>query len=310
MINRILIRIKVVQMLYNFMLTRSIKSPAMAQDELQQSFDKSYELYNYLLKLIIDLTDLQERYLDDAKHKFLPSHQDLNPNPKFIDNELVNILRNNQQLQDYINDHKLTWRDNELFLKLILNKIQNSEIYQEYMENGSSNLDGDCYLWKQLFKRLLIDDDDLLEELENQSVYWSSDDLDFMGQFVIKTIKRINDGDETPIMPQFKDEEDAEFGEKLFAATLEQEELNTATINKFIDSRHWDSDRIALIDRVILLVALAEVRSFEKIPTTVTLNEYIEITKSFSTPSSSAFVNGVLNSAIKELKNTGVITKP
>ena len=297
-------------MLYNFMLTRSIKSPAMAQDELQQSFDKSYELYNYLLKLIIDLTDLQERYLDDAKHKFLPSHQDLNPNPKFIDNELVNILRNNQQLQDYINDHKLTWRDNELFLKLILNKIQNSEIYQEYMENGSSNLDGDCYLWKQLFKRLLIDDDDLLEELENQSVYWSSDDLDFMGQFVIKTIKRINDGDETPIMPQFKDEEDAEFGEKLFAATLEQEELNTATINKFIDSRHWDSDRIALIDRVILLVALAEVRSFEKIPTTVTLNEYIEITKSFSTPSSSAFVNGVLNSAIKELKNTGVITKP
>ena len=292
------------------MLTRSIKSPAMAQDELQQSFDKSYELYNYLLKLIIDLTDLQERYLDDAKHKFLPSHQDLNPNPKFIDNELVNILRNNQQLQDYINDHKLTWRDNELFLKLILNKIQNSEIYQEYMENGSSNLDGDCYLWKQLFKRLLIDDDDLLEELENQSVYWSSDDLDFMGQFVIKTIKRINDGDDTPIMPQFKDEEDAEFGEKLFAATLEQEELNTATINKFIDSRHWDSDRIALIDRVILLVALAEVRSFEKIPTTVTLNEYIEITKSFSTPSSSAFVNGVLNSAIKELKNTGVITKP
>lgn len=292
------------------MLTRSIKSPAMAQDELQQSFDKSYELYNYLLKLIIDLTDLQERYLDDAKHKFLPSHQDLNPNPKFIDNELVNILRNNQQLQDYINDHKLTWRDNELFLKLILNKIQNSVIYQEYMENGSSNLDGDCYLWKQLFKRLLIDDDDLLEELENQSVYWSSDDLDFMGQFVIKTIKRINDGDETPIMPQFKDEEDAEFGEKLFAATLEQEELNTATINKFIDSRHWDSDRIALIDRVILLVALAEVRSFEKIPTTVTLNEYIEITKSFSTPSSSAFVNGVLNSAIKELKNTGVITKP
>lgn len=292
------------------MLTRSIKSPAMAQDELQQSFDKSYELYNYLLKLIIDLTDLQERYLDDAKHKFLPSHQDLNPNPKFIDNELVNILRNNQQLQDYINDHKLTWRDNELFLKLILNKIQNSEIYQEYMENGSSNLDGDCYLWKQLFKRLLIDDDDLLEELENQSVYWSSDDLDFMGQFVIKTIKRINDGDEAPIMPQFKDEEDAEFGEKLFAATLEQEELNTATINKFIDSRHWDSDRIALIDRVILLVALAEVRSFEKIPTTVTLNEYIEITKSFSTPSSSAFVNGVLNSAIKELKNTGVITKP
>lgn len=310
MINRILIRIKVVQMLYNFMLTRSIKSPAMAQNELQQSFDKSYELYNYLLKLIIDLTDLQDRYLDEAKHKFLPSHEDLNPNPKFIDNELVNILRDNQQLQQYINDHKLTWRDNELFLKLILNKIQNSDIYQEYMDNGSSDLDGDCYLWRQLFRRLLIDDEDLLEELENQSVYWSSDDLEFMGQFVIKTIKRINDGDEFPIMPQFKDQEDADFGKELFAATLDQEELNNATIDKFIDSRHWDSDRIALIDRVILLVALAEVRSFEKIPTSVTLNEYIEIAKSFSTPSSSAFVNGVLNAAIREMKNTGIITKP
>ena len=292
------------------MITRSIKSPVMAQDELQQSFDKSYELYNYLLKLIIDLTDLQERYLDEAKHKFLPTHEDLNPNPKFIDNELVNILRENQQLKQYISDHKLTWRDNELFLKLILNKIQNSDIYQEYMENGVSDLDGDCYLWRQLFRRLLIDDDDLLEELENQSVYWSSDDLEFMGQFVIKTIKRINDGDDFPIMPQFKDEEDAKFGKELFAATLEQEELNTATINKFIDAKHWDSERIALIDRIILLVALAEVRSFEKIPTTVTLNEYIEITKSFSTPSSSAFVNGVLNAAIKEMKNTGIITKP
>ena len=111
-------------------------------------------------------------------------------------------------------------------------------------------------------------------------------------------------------MPQFKDDEDAEFGDQLFTAAVEQEELNTATINKFIDSKHWDSDRISLIDRVILNVALAEVRCFENIPTTVTLNEYIEIAKTFSTPSSSAFVNGVLHSAIRELKNTGVIVKP
>jgi len=310
MINRILIRIKVVQMFYNFMVTRSIKSPDMARTELKQSFDKCYELYNYLLKLIIDLTDLQERYLDDAKHKFMPTHQDLNPNPKFVDNELVNILRNNEVLQQYIQEHKLSWRDNELFLKLILNKIQNSDIYNEYMESGKSDLDGDCLLWKQLFKRILIDDDDMLEELENQSVYWSSDDLDFMGQFVIKTIKRINDGEENPIMPQFKDQEDSEFGDSLFNAAIVQEQLNTATIDKFIDSRHWDTERIALIDRVILLVALAEVRSFEKIPTSVTLNEYIEIAKSFSSPSSAPFVNGVLNAAIQELKNTGVINKP
>lgn len=310
MINRVLIRIKVVQMVYNFMLTRNIKSPEMAKNELQQSFDKSYELYNYLLKLIIDLTDLQDRYIDDAKHKFLPTHDDLYPNMKFVKNELVRLLRENEQLQQYIREHKLSWKDNEIFLRLILNKIQDSDIYKEYMENDSSDLDGDCYFWKQIFKRMLIDDEDLLEELESQSMYWSCDDLDFMSQFVIKTIKRLNDGDERPIMPQFKDQEDADFGDELFSATLAQEDLNTATIEKFIDSRHWDSERIALIDRVILLVALAEVRTFEKIPTSVTLNEYIEIAKSFSTPSSSSFVNGVLNAAIRELKFSGVIRKP
>ena len=234
-------------MFYNYMLTHEVKSAAMARDELQQSFEKSYELYNYLLKLIIDVTDLQDRYLDEAKHKFLPSHEDLNPNPKFVDNELVEALRNNEQLQQYIKEHKLTWRDNELFLKLMLNKIQNSSIYQEYMENSVSDLDSDCNLWRQLFKRLLIDDDDLLEELENQSVYWSSDDLDFMGQFVIKTIRRINDGEPNPIMPMYKDEEDSEFGDQLFATAISQQELNEATINHYIDTRNWDVERIGAL---------------------------------------------------------------
>lgn len=310
MINRVLIRIKVVQMLYNYMLTREVKSLSMARDELQQSFDKSYELYNYLLKLIIDITDLEDRYLDDAKHKFLPSHEDLNPNPKFIDNELVETLRNNVQLQEYINDHKLTWRDNEIFLKLMLNKVKNSDIYHEYMNNSDSGMASDCNLWRQVFKHIIIDDDDLLEELENQSVYWSCDDLEFMSQFVIKTIRKIGDGEDFPIMPQFKDEEDSKFGDLLFTAAVDQEELNMATINKYIDSKHWDSDRIALIDRVILLVALAEVRNFENIPTTVTLNEYIEIAKTFSTPSSSAFVNGILHASIRDMKNSSAIVKP
>ena len=310
MINRILIRIKVVQMFYNYLLTKQVKSLPMALNELQQAFDKSYELYNYLLKFIIDITDLQDRILDDAKHKFLPTHEDLNPNPRFIDNELVETLRNNEQLQDYVREHKLSWRDNELFLRLMLNKIQNSTIYNEYMEMGSSNLESDCNVWRQLFRRILIDDDDLLEELENQSMYWSSDDLDFMGQFVIKTIKRVAEGNDNIIMPQFKDEEDSKFGEQLFTAAVEQQELNQATIDRFIDSRQWDSDRIVLIDRVILLVALAEVRSFESIPTTVTMNEYIEIAKCYSSPNSAAFINGVLNAVIRDMKNRGELMKP
>ena len=122
------------------MLTREVKSLAMARDELQQSFDKSYELYNYLLKFIIDITDLQDLYLDEAKHKFLPTHEDLNPNPKFVDNELVEILRNNEQLQQFIKEHKLSWRDNELFLRLMLNKIQNTDVYNEWGERSRQRL--------------------------------------------------------------------------------------------------------------------------------------------------------------------------
>ena len=156
MINRVLIRIKVVQMLYNYMLTRNVKSLTMARDELQQSFDKSYELYNYLLKLIIDLTDLQDRYLDDAKHKYLPTQEDLNPNPKFIDNQLAEALRNNEQLQHYLSEHKLTWRDNELFLKLMLNKLLASSFYNEYMLSSNSDLESDCQLWRQFFKHIIL----------------------------------------------------------------------------------------------------------------------------------------------------------
>jgi N utilization substance protein B len=125
-----------------------------------------------------------------------------------------------------------------------------------------------------------------------------------------KTIRRINDGEPNPIMPMYKDEEDSEFGDQLFATAISQQELNEATINHYIDTRNWDVERIALLDKAIMLVALAEVRSFEKIPTTVTLNEYIEIAKLYSAGSSPAFINGVLNAAIRDMKNQKVIMKP
>ncbi len=309
MINRVLIRIKVVQMLYSYMLTKDTKTIAKAKEELQESLDKSYELYNHLLGLIVDLTDLEELRLDDAKHKFLPSEDDLNPNTRFVDNELADALRGLPQLQDFLSSHKLSWRNDDVFLRLMLDKVRNSEVYEEYMQMPATDFPSDCEVWRQLFKKVILPDEDLLEELESRSVYWTDEDLDFMGQFVVKTIKRIEEGQDSPILPQYKDNEDSIFGEQLFVSALNLMDDNNALIDSLVASERWDAERIAFMDRLVMCVALAEVLTFDKVPVNVSLNEYIEIAKTFSTSRSGQFVNGILNSAIKALRQDGKLTK-
>ncbi len=309
MINRVLIRIKVVQMLYSYMLTKDSKTISKAKDDLHESLDKSYELYNHLLGLVVDLTDLETLRLDDAKHKFLPTDEDLNPNTRFVDNELADALRGIPQLQDFLKEHKLSWRSDDVFLRLMLDKVRNSDVYTEYMQMPATDFPSDCEVWRQLFKKVLLPDDDLLEELESLSVYWTDEDLDIMGQFVVKTIKRIEDGMENPILPQYKDNEDSIFGEQLFMSALNLMDDNNKLIDGLVATERWDAERIAFMDRIIMCVALAEVLTFDKVPVNVSLNEYIEIAKLFSTSRSGQFVNGILNSAIKSLRQDGKITK-
>jgi len=309
MINRILIRTKVVQMLYSYQLTKTDKTITKAKKELQASLDKSYELYNSLLQLMIDLTDLQDRELDDAKHKFLPSNEDLNPNMRFVENQLVEWLRNSKKLQDFVNDNNITWRDDELFLRLLLFKVTGSEEYKTYMAMEKTDFASDCEVWLQIMKKVILPDDDLLEHIENMSVYWSVDDLDIMGQFVLKTIRRIEAGDKEPISPKYKDDEDSEFGEKLFSLAVQERAENDELINKYVRSERWDSGRIALMDRIIMCTALTEIKNFPSIPVNVTMNEYIELAKNFSTPHSGQFVNGILNAVVKSLREQGKIMK-
>lgn len=309
MINRILIRTKVVQMLYSYQLTKTDKTITKAKKELQTSLDKSYELYNSLLQLMIDLTDLQDRELDDAKHKFLPSNEDLNPNMRFVENQLVEWLRNSKKLQDFVNDNNITWRDDELFLRLLLFKVTGSEEYKTYMAMEKTDFASDCEVWLQIMKKVILPDDDLLEHIENMSVYWSVDDLDIMGQFVLKTIRRIEAGDKEPISPKYKDDEDSEFGEKLFSLAVQERAENDELINKYVRSERWDSGRIALMDRIIMCTALTEIKNFPSIPVNVTMNEYIELAKNFSTPHSGQFVNGILNAVVKSLREQGKIVK-
>lgn len=309
MINRVLIRIKVVQLVYSYIMNRESKTMPAAKKELKQSFDKSYELYFSLFKLIIDLTDLQALRLDEAKHKFLPTEEDLNPNTRFIDNKLVEELRKCEPLQDYISEHNLTWRDDEIFLRLMLDKVLNSRLYQDYMDMAENDFALDCELWHQMLRRVILVDDDMLEFVESKSIYWGIDDLNIIGQFVMKTIRRFEDGVEQPILPMFKDEEDEEYCENLFMNAIKQFDENKELIDSFVKQDNWDVERIAMMDRIIMCVALTEIKSFPSIPVNVSLNEYIEMAKNFSTARSGQFVNGILHSAVRHLKSEGLLMK-
>ena len=309
MINRVLIRAKVVQMLYAYMVSKDSMTLTTAKKELTKSLDKSYELYNALLKLMIELTDVQDLRLDEAKHKFLPTEEDLNPNMRFVENEFVKRLRADQTLADFVDDKKINWRDDELFVRLLLDKILRSEEYQEYMEMPKTSLVRDGEVWYKLMKKVVLPDENLLEHLQSMSVYYTDDDLQIMGQFVMKTIRRFEDEEAQPILPQYKNDDDSKFGEQLFSKAVAEMDENNSYIDQFVKTEKWDVERIALMDRVVMCTALTEIRNYPSIPVNVSLNEYIELAKDYSTPRSGQFVNGILNAVVNKLRADKVIIK-
>ena len=309
MINRVLIRTKVVQNLYSYMLTKPERTLSAAVKDLDTSLSKTYELYHYLMRLPVELTHIQEMRLDEAKNKYMPTEEDLNPNMKFVNNRLVAALADNEQLQQFAQEHTVTWNDDPLFERLMLDKVLKSDLYKEYMADEEDSMTSDCLLWQQLLKQVILPDENMADAIEQRSLFWTEDDMDLTAQFVTKTFRRIADGADDAILPMYKDEEDSQFGRELFTATVSLMPENNALIDELVQVSRWDKNRIVLMDRIIMCAALAEIRTFDKIPTAVTLNEYIELAKNFSTPASGKFVNGILNSAVKQLHKDGTILK-
>ena len=283
---------------------------ATALKDLEACLDKTYELYHYLLRLPVELTHIQDVRIDEARNKYMPTEEELNPNLKFVNNRLVAALAEDEQLSQYANEHTVTWNDDPIFERLMLDKILKSDLYNDYMGDDEDSMTGDSLLWQQLMKQVILPDENMADAIEQRSLYWTEDDLDLVGQFVCKTFRRIADGDEGAILPMYKDDEDSDFGKELFSTTVTQMPENNQLIDNLVESSRWDKDRIVLMDRIIMCTALAELRTFDKIPTAVTLNEYIELAKNFSTSGSGQFVNGILNNAVKQLRKEGVIVKP
>lgn len=310
MITRTLIRAKVVQLLYSHEVAKGSKTLAKTCDELKKSFDDSHLLYVALLQLIIDLTDYQAIQLDEAKHKYLPAPEDLNPDTRFVDNALAQELNRNEELRTLVEENKITWRDDELQLRLILSKVLASEPYKDYMAMGRTDFESDCQVWHQIMKQVILPDGDIEEIVENKSVFLGSEDLDVQGDFVLKTIRGIEQHKAEYLSKKFKDAEDEQFGPELLKLAVAELEANNNFVDHFVNTDRWDLDRLALMDRLIMSTALTEIKHFEGIPVKVSLNEYIELAKDYSTARSGQFVNGILNAAVNELRKNRELIKP
>ena len=307
MINRDLIRIRIVQIVYAW-YQNSNNNLKNAEKELLFGFQKSYDLYYYLLLLMVKLTDMYESRIETKKNKFLPSEEDLHPNTHLIDNKFIRQLKTNNHFIHYLNNRPMSWEENENFVKNVLDNILESETYKTYSELENPTYDDDRDFWRKTFKQFIYNNEELDEILEDESIYWN-DDVEIVQTFVLKTIKQFSEenGADQPLLPMFKDEEDKRYALKLLDETILNEKKYRSLIEKHIDK--WDLDRIAFMDMIIMQVAVAEIFSFESIPTRVTLNEYIEIAKAYSTPKSGSFVNGILDAIVNEIKKDNLIFK-
>ncbi|MCL4484125.1 MAG: transcription antitermination factor NusB [Bacteroidetes bacterium] len=307
MISRRIIRTKVLQILYAHVSSPD-KTISSSENELHFSIRKTYDLYHLLLDLPIELCDYAEKLIEIRKLKNFPTEEELNPNKRFVSNRLISKLKNNQELTTYIQKNKVNWADSQELVKKIYQSMVESDIYKNYLTVKEDNFQNDRRFFEDFFSEVLLKSEFVFNEFEEQSIYWN-DDLDFVVSMVIKTLKKfkeesnIND----PLSSLYKDEEDQEFTIKLFRKTLAKGEENRKTIEAY--TKNWDVDRVATMDILIMELALTELTEFPSVPIKVTLNEYIELAKYYSTQRSSIFINGVLDRITKDFKEQGKIVK-
>lgn len=281
-----------------------------AAKTLSYSLQKAHELYYWLLMLAVELTSLREQNLDAARHKYVVTDSDLNPNLRFVENKFVAKLADIPEFTDFVAKNKISWAaDDRVLLGNLLKAVLNSDIYKDYMAAPEVTYKDDCLLWKNLFRYVLLPDENLTDALEDRSVFWN-DDLDTIGTFVLKTIRRFEDDEPSPLLPMYKDDEDSRFGRELFNAVVKNKEEYQSILEDALNKDAWEADRLAFMDVVIAQTALAEIFNFPKIPVSVSINEYIEIAKAYSTPKSSYFINGLLGAAVSKLREEGRIIKP
>ena len=307
MINRELIRIKIVQLTYAY-YQKGNKNMDSAEKELLFSLSKAYDLYNYLLLLIVAVSREERRRVEIAMQRAEREGTEL-PSQKFVFNKFAVQLEDNKMLNTFVENQKLTWTDDIEFVRKLCNQIEESLAYREYMADPEDSYEADREVWRKIYRQLIVDNDDLKSLLEEKSLYWN-DDKEVVDTFVLKTIKRFDPKNNSmqELLPEYKDEEDKDFARKLYRATI----LNADTYQRYMSetSRNWDFSRLAYMDVVIMQIAIAEMLTFPNVPVSVTINEYVDLAKLYSTPKSGAYINGMLDSIARYLVRTGKMLKP
>ncbi|MBR6601621.1 MAG: transcription antitermination factor NusB [Bacteroidaceae bacterium] len=307
MINRVLIRLKVIQVIYAYYQNGG-KNVEATEKELFYSLSKAYDLYNYLLLLMVEVTRFADRRIDNRRHKLRPTHEDLNPNTRFIDNAFMAQLTVNKQLEEFCKNQKRTWDDEGDFVKRLFEQIEASNIYQEYMAKEALTYEDDRELWRKLYRTFIAQNDDIDELLEEQSLYWN-DDKAIVDTFVLKTIKHFDPekGAGQELLPEYKSDDDKDFARKLLHNAINNAEVYRKLMEQ--NAKNWNMERLAFMDILIMQVALAEILSFPTIPVSVSLNEYVEVAKMYSTPKSGSFINGMLDTIVNQLKKENKLRK-
>ena len=306
MINREIIRIKIVQLTYAYYQNGN-KNIDSAEKELFFSLSKAYDLYNYLLALIVAVTKEAGRRSEVLQARAQREGTPM-PSQKFVLNRFALQLSENKTLMEFMETQKFSWANHDIFLGQLLEHIEASAIYQEYMESAEDSYEADRELWRKLYKTFITENSDLDAILEEISLYWN-DDKEIVDTFVVKTIKRFHEqeGTKQELLAEWDSEDEKDFARKLFRAAI----LNADQYQRFMSeaSRNWDFSRLAYMDVILMQIAIAEIMTFPNIPISVTINEYVELAKLYSTRKSGGYINGMLDAIARNLIKTGRLMK-
>ncbi len=312
MISRTLVRTRVIQTLYAYYKDGD-KTPLSAKKELLKSFSDTYDLYVLLLSFVNELTQYAEEQIEDAESRAKVMHEEYVANRRFVNNRLAQHVFNNHPIRNYMSNNNLSWEAGLDAVSVIYKQLVETDYYKEYMSAETCTYEDEKRIWRKIYTELLPYNEALYSALDEMEVVldrnnWTVD-VDLILSFALKTLKRFEEDsdDEVEILPMFRQEADLDFAKNLLRYSIEEHERYEQLIDTHL--RNWDASRVAFMDRIILLTALTELFHFDDIALEVTLNEYIELSKEYSTDKSYTFINGVLTEILRDEKKNGTLMK-
>jgi N utilization substance protein B len=307
MLTRRFLRVKAFKILFSYAYSDN-DSLLHAEKDLRASLEKTYDLYHYLLSAIIAVADYAEERIEIGLRKFKPSEAEANPNKKFINNEIIAIFRGNTALQKYNTKQHLNWREHADVIKQIYTSMMERPYYKDYMSSVNNSFNEELRLVEEFFRNEFEDNELIESMIEETNAYWA-DDIGFVLISIIRTINALRQERETEniLMPMFRAPDDEEYVFELLRYSLSHFKEHSQLAHQYV--QNWESDRIAFVDMALIVMGISEALAFPSIPVKVTINEYVEIAKYYSTRNSHVFVNGVLDKVIQNLLHEGVIKK-